>query len=100
MDYEYDKGNLSQIQRGAYESIGGTKVYQTYGFSYDMFGNLNSVSVGNSRLAGYEYNSGNGTLKNMSYGAEASTLATITHGYDKLDRLKNVTYHDTNTGQS
>lgn len=98
--YEYTNGNLSGISRGGYITSGGAKQNQTYVFDYDVFGNLTSVSVGNNRLTGYTYNSGNGTLKTMSFGVESNPLATISYGYDKLDRVKNVTYHDTNSGQN
>ena len=39
-------------------------------------------------------------MSGMTYGSSSSPLATVSYGYDKLDRVKTVTYHDTNSGEN
>ena len=96
--YEYANGNIKKIIRGGYIADGGTKQLQTYKFTYDDFGNRVAAYVGNRQLAGYTYNGGNGTLKNISYGTSSSPLAKINYGYDKLDRVKTAAYQDMTSG--
>ena len=39
-------------------------------------------------------------MSGMTYGSSSAPLATVSYGYDKIDRVKTVTYHDTNSGES
>ena len=99
LDFGYDKGMLTSIQRGGYISLSGEKQYQIYSFGYDMFGNRTSVAVKNAAgnqqvLATYTYNGNNGTLKKMTYGPSNSAVSTVDYTYDKLDRVKTVKYSD------
>ena len=99
LDFGYDKGMLTSIQRGGYISLSGEKQYQTYSFGYDMFGNRTSVAVKNAAgnqqvLATYTYNGNNGTLKKMTYGPSNSAVSTVDYTYDKLARVKTVKFSD------
>lgn len=96
--YGYEKGNLGTLKRGGYITPGGTKQNQTYSFAYDEFGNRTAAYIGDRQLASYAYNSGNGTLKNLSYGLSGSAIAKVDYSYDKLDRVKTAAYQDTNSG--
>ena len=83
LQYTYSNGNLSSVKRT--DSSNDT---QTYGFTYDSFGNMLSASVGSRTLAEYTYNSGNGLLASQRYGNGDVVRFT----YDDLGRTKTVTY--------
>lgn len=83
--YTYGSGNLTSVSRT--NSAGSA---QTYGFTYDSFGNMLSAKVGGSNLATYSYGSGNGLLGQQSY----ANGDTVSFTYDKLGRTKTVTFAD------
>lgn len=83
--YTYTNGNLSAIQRT--NSSGAS---QTYGFTYDSFGNMLSAKVGSRNLASNIYANGNGQLTKQTYG----NGATVNYTYDILGRIKTATYSD------
>ena len=100
-NFGYTDGNLTQIARGGYLVSGdGNKKTQNYLFTYDVYGNRTSTSIGDIVLASYSYNANNGTLSSMTYGPQTAPLAAVTYGYDQLDRVKDVTYSDYNSGTS
>ena len=85
IEYDYSKGQLSKITRS------GTGVNdQTYEFTYDIWGNRTSVSVGEIQLATYTYADQNGNLTAMNYGNGES----ISYTYDEFGRVKTATYSD------
>ena len=86
--YTYSSGNLSSIQR---TNSSGTS--QTYGFTYDSFGNMLSAKVGSRNLSTNTYASGNGQLTKQTYGNGAS----VSYTYDILGRVKTATYSDGRT---
>ena len=55
-----------------------TEQAQTYTMSYDGFGNMTGVSVGNKSLASYTYGANNGLLTQMTYGNGDS----VSYSYD------------------
>ena len=84
LQYTYDKGNLSSIQR---TNNGKSQIYS---FTYDGFGNMLSAMVGNRILANNIYADGNGQLTKQTYGNGAEVSFT----YDTLGRKKTATYAD------
>lgn len=62
MQYAYGKGNLSSVQR---TNNGKT---QTYGFTYDCFGNMLTAKVGSRTLAANVYTNDFGPLIRQTYG--------------------------------
>jgi RHS repeat-associated protein len=83
--YEYHTdGSLSTINTRTTE----------YSFTYDAFGNKTSISIEGIPIATYEYYPNNGLLKKMTY----ATGIKVENFYDKLDRLVEVCYTDTNKG--
>ena len=84
MQYTYDKGNLSSVQR---TNNGKT---QTYGFTYDCFGNMLTAKVGSRTLVTNVYNNGVDQLVQQTYG----NGAVVSYTYDKLGRTKTATYDD------
>ena len=66
-----------------------------YAFTYDGFGNTTKIKAGDNTLAQYEYNPNNGKLKKMTYGTNKS----VTYTYDELDRIKTISYYDSNNNQ-
>ena len=68
------------------------------GGKFSPHSNMLSASVGTRPLASYSYNPYNGTLKNMSYGQPSLPTAVVSYEYDKLDRVKKVTYDDYKSG--
>lgn len=83
--YTYSDGNLGTVKRT--DSTGKT---QTYSFTYDGFGNMQSLKVGDKTLATYSYNPDNGLLAKQTYGNGDSVSFT----YDTLGRTKTVTFAD------
>ena len=61
----------------------------TYTFTYDSFGNSNTISAGSRDPAGYEYNPHNGKTKKITYGDEFF----VEYVYDVLDNVKEVWYN-------
>ena len=84
MQYAYDKGNPSSVQR---TNNGKT---QTYGFTYDCFGNMLTAKVGSRALATNVYNNSFDQLVQQTYG----NGAVVSYTYDKLGRTKTATYDD------
>lgn len=62
LQYAYGKGNLSSVQR---TNNGKT---QTYGFTYDCFGNMLTAKVGSRTLATNVYTNDFGPLIRQTYG--------------------------------
>ncbi len=81
VNYTYNESNLL-------ESI--TTGSTTYNFTYNVFGNADTVSVGEAELASYEYNAHNGKLNKVHYGNGFS----VRYVYDKLDNVKEVWYKE------
>ncbi len=77
--YLYASGRLSGINTAT----------TAYTITYDIFGNMVSVSAGGNVLATYTYTAGNGKLTRMTYGNGEYEEYT----YDNLDRLVKVTYN-------
>lgn len=89
LEYTYDSGRLATMTRKGYvPNVSGQKS-QTYTMSYDSFGNMTGVSVGDKTLASYSYGSNNGPLQQMSYGNGAS----VSYAYDQLERVSKVYYN-------
>ena len=84
MQYTYDKGNLSSVQRtNNFKS-------QSYSFTYDNFGNMLTAAVGGRTLSTNTYLYGTGLLNQQTYG----NGAVVSYTYDKLGRTKTATYDD------
>lgn len=70
----------------------------TYTFTYDNFGNRESIKAGDNILVQYVYNDHNGKLIRTIYGTEDGTEdgtpKTVAYTYDELDRVKKVCYTD------
>ena len=95
VNYDYSNGLLSRINRGGYITGNATKQNQYYNMSYDSFGNMTEVSVGEDVedarvLASYSYGSENNHLDSMTYGNGDS----IEYTYDDLDRMTQETWDD------
>ena len=60
----------------------------TYTLNYDVFGNMDSVAIGNRTLADYEYEEENGKLSSMTYG----NGCTVYYLYDELENLSELWY--------
>jgi len=79
VNYTYDsKGYLSQISTNS----------TTYTFTYDYFGNSDTIKAGGNVLANYDYNSNNGNLESLTYGNGTK----VEYTYDSLDRVKEICY--------
>ena len=87
--YEYTKGSLAKITRGGYIEGSTTKKNQEYNFTYDGFGNVLTVSVGNYTLVTYTYGNYNGNLLTTTYG----NGTVIENVYDVLDRIIQIKYN-------
>ena len=95
VNYDYSNGLLSRIARGGYITGNATKQIQYYNMSYDTFGNMTEVSIGENvedarGLASYSYGSNNNHLDSMTYGNGDS----IEYTYDDLDRMTQETWDD------
>ena len=77
-----------------------THTYTTdYGFTYDEFGNMLTVKIGNTEveaseftgyiLSTYEYEAHNGNVKKVTYG----NGTTLYYSYDNLDRVIAMRYN-------
>ena len=84
MQYTYDKGNLSSVQR----TNNGKS--QTYDFTHDDFGNMLTAKVGSRTLTTNVYNNSFDQLVQQAYG----NGAVVSYTYDKLGRTKTATYDD------
>lgn len=98
VNYDYSNGLLSRINRGGYIIGNATKQNQYYNMSYDSFGNMTEVSIGEDAedarvLASYIYGSNNNHLDSMTYGNGDS----IEYTYDDLDRMTQETWNDGTT---
>ena len=95
VNYSYSNGLLSRINRGGYITGNATKQNQYYNMSYDTFGNMTEVSIGEDVedarvLASYNYGGNNNHLDSMTYGNGDS----IEYTYDDLDRMTQETWDD------
>ena len=95
VNYDYSNGLLSRITRGGYITGNTTKQNQYYNMSYDTFGNMTEVSIGEDVedacvLASYSYGSENNHLDSMTYGNGDS----IEYIYDDLDRMTRENWDD------
>ena len=104
--YTYDSmGNLTFVQPAAYYSTYWDKINNSafveytyndqnllesittdgteYNFTYNVFGNTVSASVGSTTIATQTYNSYNGKVNKVSY----SDGTTVTYNYDKQGRV-------------
>ena len=84
VQYTYDKGNLSSVQR---TNNGKSQIYS---FTYDNFGNMLTAAVGGRTLSTNTYLYGTGLLNQQTYG----NGDVVSYTYDKLGRTKTVTYAD------
>ena len=75
--YQYNAQNLLS-------SI--TTASTTYTFTYDEYGNTDTISVGTYDLADYTYNSYNGKLNKITYG----NGLVVSYVYDELDNVKEI----------
>ena len=83
LNYTYDtNGRVSTIATDS----------TTYTFTYDEFGNTESIKAETSTLATYEYADNNGKLQSMTYGN--GTIAK--YFYDELDRVVEMCYTNSN----
>ena len=62
----------------------------TYSFTYDVFGNADTIGVGSVELVDYEYNPKNGKLLSETFSNNFSAKYT----YDPLDRIEKIWYND------
>lgn len=75
--YQYNAQNLLS-------SI--TTASTTYTFTYDEYGNTDTISAGTYDLADYSYNSYNGKLNKITYG----NGLVVRYVYDELDNVKEI----------
>ncbi len=61
-----------------------------YSFSYDSFGNTDSVEIGGTEIVGYSYDASHFNVTEIRY---ANGL-TVNYVYDDLDRLSEVWYNE------
>lgn len=87
--YSYTGGRLSSMARTAYVPTQDANVTQTYSMSYDSFGNMTSINVGNRNLAYYAYGYNNGPLQQLYY----ATGQAVLYEYDELERVSDVYYN-------
>ena len=87
--YNYTGGRLSSMSRTAYVPTQDSEVTQTYSMSYDGFGNMTSINVGNRNLAYYAYGYNNGPLQQLYY----ATGQAVLYEYDELERVSDVYYN-------
>ncbi|MBQ7906908.1 MAG: hypothetical protein IJ309_02935, partial [Clostridia bacterium] len=86
ISYEYnDKSELSSIITDSTE----------YSFTYDIYGNLSSVTIGSTevgvrQLASYIYAQNNGNLESITYGNGTA----VHYLYDNLDRIIGIRYNE------
>ena len=90
VSYVYDsRGFMTQVTRTDTEH----NKQQSYGLTYDAFGNVETISVGTSEtehydLMTYVYSQQNGNLISQTY----ANGAVVTYTYDNLGRTETVTY--------
>ena len=79
VNYSYDSSNrLSEISTAK----------TIYVFTYDDFGNTESISIGNKIIAEYEYESHNGKIKRITYGNGYE----VEYVYNELEQLAQTKY--------
>ena len=79
INFEYNSANqLATI------SANGTK----YHFSYDIFGNSENISIGETTIIEQEINANNGKTIKVSY----ANGVTIRYSYDELERVSEIRY--------
>ena len=86
--YSYQNGYLAGLSRTA-ELPGGSTFTQSYGMSYNAFGQTTGINVGTVPLVSYTYSPNGGALQSMQYGNGDS----VSYSYDKLERVQNVYYN-------
>lgn len=88
--YSYDgKGHLKNLTRTVAVPDDPDGSSQTYGMSYNDFGQTTGISVGTAPLVSYTYSPNGGALQSMQYGNGDS----VSYSYDKLERVQNVYYN-------
>ncbi len=110
LHYTYNKdGSLAKVQAASYNATSGAfyagagevsytyndagllsqlETYSTvYTFSYDGYGNLASVKIGDTTLVSYSYAANNGKMTSMTYGGK-----TLSYEYDDLGRISYIRY--------
>ena len=86
LEYYYSgDGNLQEIKRSDSDDYS-----QSYHMTYDAFGNMTELWIGDYILASYVYESGNGPLMEQTYGNDAY----VRYYYDNLGRIKEVCQYD------
>ena len=91
--YTYDKGMLASIERNDLGAEEASENSQQYRFTYDIFGQVTAVYIGERLLVSYEYYNNNGNLRAMDY----ANGAWVSYGYDILGRVIQKYYSDDRT---
>ena len=81
---EYTYNELNQLDKITTNST-------VYSFSYDSFGAMSDISIGNNEIASYEYQASNGKISKINY----ANGVTLRYVYTYLDNIKEIWY---NTG--
>ena len=92
MQYTYDKGNLSSVQR----TNNGKS--QTYDFTHDDFGNMLTAKVGSRTLTTNVYNNSFDQLVQQTYGNGAKVSYTYDNQGQLLSAAGDTTYTYTYDG--
>ncbi len=94
--YTYDGDKISSILRGGYIKDVDEKQNMSYNYTYNPFGNLETISIGsNTPLVTYEYPEGDKTPYAGNCNPSIIHLANdnlIGYTYDKLDRVVLIQY--------
>ena len=93
--YEYDGDLIKSYTRGGYIPGVTGKQNQTYSYTYDDFGNVLTISLGDKVLAEYTYGNftslgGNNHLTSIEF----ANGAAIYYKYDYLDRVIAISWND------
>ena len=78
--YDYDKDLLKKISHNGFD----------YNFSYDDFGNISEIKVGNQSLSACQYETNNGSLSQVTYG-NGNTNSFI---YDEYGNITQTSVND------
>ncbi|WBW96815.1 RHS repeat domain-containing protein [Oceanirhabdus sp. W0125-5] len=87
--YTYENDRVKSITHNQGKDEQNNEYEVTYNFSYDKFGNVTEVKVGNQSLISHEYELNNGKLKKSIYG----NGDFIEHDLDKEDRIVSDKYN-------
>lgn len=95
---QYNSDNV-EYEYNPYHELVSIKTQSTeYNFSYDVYGNIDSITIGDNtltpseliELVSYEYEQNNGNLHSLNYGNGMS----VQYLYDKLDRIIGICYNE------